>query len=297
MRSSWLPLLVSLALHGVFALLGWALFSAGFPSAAAPLPVRACVLVPDSKLTLTLIEPTGPRRPSGAEKSPAESTAARPVVISIPVQPDGPGTTVPAVAGIGPGETSEPNSGPSGQGLVGTGNGAATSFFNVPVQGRSVVYVIDRSLSMGPTGALDAAKFELLTSLHQLPDGSRFQVIFYNGSAEPLYFDRRGQLLPASPEVKEQLTAYVNSLLAEGKTNHVRAVQRALELEPDLIILVTDADELSPEQVAALTRQNRRRTMIHAIELTTTKQRGDGPLRRLAENNQGTYQALLLRPR
>src|SRR5581483_7459538 len=64
----------------------------------------------------------------------------------------------------------------------GNSNGGppGASFFQVASPARSVVYVLDRSGSMGPSGALERAKAELLLSLRRLPPEMLFQVIAYN---------------------------------------------------------------------------------------------------------------------
>src|SRR5207302_4579733 len=82
-----------------------------------------------------------------------------------------------------------PSGGPSrGAGARG-GTSAGTekpTFFGVPVQARSIVFVIDRSISMGLSGGLEAAKRELLASLEGLPAATRFQLVFYNHDVQAL---------------------------------------------------------------------------------------------------------------
>src|SRR5919198_794363 len=53
---------------------------------------------------------------------------------------------------------------------------ATTTFFQIATEGKAIVYVIDRSASMGCNGFLAAAKRELLASLERLPSTARFQV-------------------------------------------------------------------------------------------------------------------------
>src|SRR5262249_17807209 len=97
-----------------------------------------------------------------------------------------------ATAGAGkPGEAGAPANG-----------GAAASFLQGPARRRRIVYVIDRWVSMGISGGLDAARRELLASLAHLPEAARFQVILYNRAAEPLHLDGSSDLLPATGPVK-----------------------------------------------------------------------------------------------
>jgi hypothetical protein len=177
-----------------------------------------------------------------------------------------------------------------GGGGTGTeGSGVSGSLFPLPATAASVVYVLDRSVSMGMDDKLDIACRELLAGLRRLPPSARFQVVAYNSFAEPLLIDGRIELLPAEPAIIEQAAFQVRQLSASGDSDHVRALCRALALHPDVLFFVTDADALTLEQVACITSRNAG-TIIHAIELT--RRRGsdrDGPLARLARDNRGTY--------
>jgi von Willebrand factor type A domain len=186
----------------------------------------------------------------------------------------------------------------SGTGSAGgTGDGIVTAFFETPARGRSVVYVVDRSSSMGVNGALDAVKRELRASLDRLPPEARFQIVFYNRHAEVLSIDRQTGLLPATAANKSQAVQRLDSLTAEGSTEHLEALQRALSLGADVIYFLTDADDLPPQTVQAVTRLNQRRVSIHTMELTTANRgREDMPLQVLARQNRGVYRAVSLQP-
>src|SRR5439155_9282852 len=108
--------------------------------------------------------------------------------------------------------------------------GAATAFFGVPAAGQSVVFVIDRSASMGLAGRLDRAKREVAASLGLLPPSAKFQVIAYHRAAAPLRIRGQSGLLPATPDVVAAAVAAVEGLSAEGGTDHSRALRTALAL-------------------------------------------------------------------
>ncbi|MCS6852879.1 MAG: hypothetical protein NZ700_17100 [Gemmataceae bacterium] len=169
-------------------------------------------------------------------------------------------------------------------------SGGLTTFFDVPAQGRSVVYVIDRSASMGQHGRLSAARRELRRSLEQLPETALFQILVYNRHVEPLRINGRASLWLASPSHKECAFAFLDVLVPEGGTEHLPALRAALALHADVIYYLTDADDLRPEDVRLITALNRGRSAIHAIELTARHRcHEDMPLRRLARENRGTY--------
>jgi hypothetical protein len=152
-----------------------------------------------------------------------------------------------------------------------------------------VVYVLDRSMSMGVDRKLDFARRELIESLRQLHSGCRFQVVDYNDHADLLVLDGRMDLLPAEPAWIERAALALGKLQPSGTTNHLLALRRGLILRPDVLYLLTDADNLSPAEVQQITTINHG-TVIHTIELTRrAATNADGPLTRLAHDNHGTY--------
>ena len=181
----------------------------------------------------------------------------------------------------------------TGLGKAGRGNGSGgttTSFFGIATEGQKIVYVIDRSASMGLNGSFETAKRELLRSLASLPVSVRFQIIAYNRDAEPLLIGGKAELVDATPENKANAADLLKECYAEGGTDHVRALRRALLLLPDNIFLLTDADDLKAEQVRDLTVRNHDQSAIHAIELSNGRaRRGDQALHALAEQNRGIY--------
>jgi hypothetical protein len=198
-----------------------------------------------------------------------------------------------------PVESSEPlpvaQSGPavagaSNQGGA-SGSAGGSAFFPAATQARSVVFVIDRSMSMGLRGALDTARRQLLGSLGSLPEDVRFQVIVYNSTAELLA--PGSDLVYATHEMKRHTATRMDSLCAEGGTSHLPALKRALTLSPEVIYFLTDADDLNPEEQRVITKLNRGRCCIHVVELNTShRDRPWMPLQELARSNRGSYRAV-----
>ena len=181
-------------------------------------------------------------------------------------------------------------------GTLGEGGGT-TTFFHIATQGKAIVYVIDRSASMGLNGALATAKRELLASLERLPSSSRFQIIAYNRSAEPLRINGESGLVSATPENKRCVALFLEDMEAEGSTDHLPALRRALALGPDVIFFLTDADDLRSEQIRAITSLNHGRSIIHAIDLgRPLGAHGGLPLYALALDNGGRYQSVPIGP-
>lgn len=286
LRSCWLPVLLSLTVHALLALALTAL-----PSISSGedhfLEVNTCV-IGDLTLGLDL-----PRRGSLDSEPPPllEVSVGEPAVSP---STSGKHETPPNQ----PGAVSEGS--PIGDGSTeGTGQGSGwtgPAIFQVKGSGHSVVYVIDRSLSMGLNGALGSARRELLASLDRLPETVRFQVILYNRQAEPLRLDGHWDLVPATAANRQRVAELVEALRAEGGTDHLAALRRALVLQPEVLFFITDAAELTPQQVRTVTQQNQGRTAIHAIELSgaVSGSSADNPLSLLARSNRGTYRGVYL---
>jgi hypothetical protein len=157
--------------------------------------------------------------------------------------------------------------------------------------GRSFVFLIDRSKSMGQTGlnALQAAEEELMIALHPLQPTHRFQVIAYHH--ECVYLSRR-ELLPATEENKQLVRGFLSGLAAFGATEHEMALKSALHQQPDVIFLLTDGGDpqLSDAQIRSITRLAAGRTTIHCIQFGFGSPPAEGHfLEKLAEANRGGY--------
>ncbi len=272
-------LLLSLAAHALVALALCRVQGPG-PSRQA---VDTRVVETDVSLSLTALpaahslpQPTGGGEEQAAE---AEFTA---IVRDAPLAAGGAEAAAPVVVGRPPGVHP----------AAGVAAGGRPSPLEAPAAARSVVYVLDRSLSMGPNGALARARKELLISLARLPAGACFQVILYNRQAEPLAAGGRSGYLPADGPTREAVARALVATPAAGNTDHVHALRRGLFLRPDALFLITDGDGLSDAEVLEATRRNGGRTAIHTVDTGPRRADPDSPLRRLAALNGGTYRRL-----
>jgi hypothetical protein len=181
-----------------------------------------------------------------------------------------------------------------GRDRFGESGSTITSVFGVRGEGARFVYVFDRSGSMGGFGGLPlrAAKHELLASLKDLQPHHQFQIVFYDDGVElfnPL--GGRAQLVWADEAGRNLAAAFVQSIDPDGGTNHLQPLHLALNMRPDVIFLLTDADQppMTSAQLKSVRRRNTGAT-IHAIQF------GVGPpsssqnfLSRLAAQNGGQY--------
>ncbi len=297
----WLPALVlSLLLHMALT------FAFVHAQLKGPQGAGDSLMVVDS-LVLAAAEPFQPslalRRIPSAKAAPRQQTLPPSAPPSLPWKPTLDGPRPPArfqVATRSTGmaeEQEEPAdadargmSGGDPEGANGQGSGS-TRFLRIAAEGPSVVFVIDRSASMGKHGSLALARRELLASLEHLRSDVQFQVIAYNRVAEPLVIGGHDTLVPATAENKQAVEDFLSSLHAEGGTNHLHALRRALQLHAQVIFFLTDGDDISFQEIHQVTLLNRGRATIHAIELGDRPRSGPNlPLEGLARANHGLFQ-------
>lgn len=191
----------------------------------------------------------------------------------------------------GPGTGGGGGSGGGSGGGVGRGIGPGTEFFGARERASSYTYVIDCSGSMDTRRSLDVAKRELLASLNQLPPDAKFAVVFYNLQAT-IFTDSQNQtgLMAATAANKERLRTLLGKVVADGGTDHMKAIQTAFTLRSEVIYFLTDADLMTPAEVDKLLDEHGK-TRIHAIQFGTgaNLEGEDAPLARLAKATGGSY--------
>jgi von Willebrand factor type A domain-containing protein len=174
---------------------------------------------------------------------------------------------------------------------VPTGPVAPLSLFGIDTEGRSFVFLIDRSASMGAggLGVMQIAAKELTAHLDTLSPAQTFQVVAYNQSVAYVY---GRDLLPASEENRHKLVRFVSDLAAFGQTDHTRGLLAALKLNPEVIFLFTDGGDPQPDngQIRVVREAASGKTSIHCLHFG--RGRAGEParfLQRLAADNRGRY--------
>jgi hypothetical protein len=301
-RSIFLPLLVSIGLHVLGGVVVFWQASQSGRSSETPIPFDA-ISVEDESGTLDILTFS----PSKSGRFPAKGDVEESdnsFVLDVKIE-DLPGyqeTKEPAPVvhpiakganqeGVGA-RTNKQGSGASGPNGTGSSAGIGDkSLFPTVGADQSIVYLIDRSISMGLSGSLDLAKRQVLQCIESLPDSARFQVIFYtNHQVDLLSIDGQLGLLHATDSIKAKARALINRQQAKDGTQHLEALTTALRLKPKVIVLITDADDLAPDLVKKITSFNEHRCVIHTIELSEGR-KGDevSLLAMLATRNGGKY--------
>ena len=152
-----------------------------------------------------------------------------------------------------------------------TGSGFESSFFGTGGNAKRIVYVIDASGSL--LDSLDFVLTELKRSVTELSDQQQFSVFFFQG-------DRVVEIPPrgmkrADAEKKAHVMKWIDSgrIIPGFGTNPVKAIDRALRYQPQLLYLLSDnitgrgIYQVDQHQLLKSIKQaNRRGTHINAIQ-------------------------------
>jgi Mg-chelatase subunit ChlD len=130
--------------------------------------------------------------------------------------------------------------------------------------GQSVVYILDCSGSMGEFGKLDMARSALIATLRRQPDTLRFQVIPYNSNARLLVPGGMSTIAVNVGLAEAKLV----KLEAVGRSNHAEAIRIAVELRPEAIVWLTDADDLSAAKLKPIIGRAGKPIPIYLAEVT-----------------------------
>ena len=166
---------------------------------------------------------------------------------------------------------------------LGTGSGRGSGFFGAGGEARKIVYVVDRSGSM--TDSIDYVKFELKRSIGELGEEKEFHVIFYS-SGPPVEMPTR-RLVNATDRNKQLAFEFIDGVIPQGETDPSKALERAFDVKPELIYLLTDG-EFDKAIVGLVKKQNAGgQVTVHTIGFLYRM--GEQVLKQIAEENEGNY--------
>ncbi len=266
----------------------------------------------DPSTSLTDAEPEVPDDVPFTSQELSSVQTVQDVPSEAPVPLALPETLTTSVVGIGSPTVSLPSaqsllkpstSAGAGQPRAGGGAPQATSLFGARDVGNRFVYVIDRSWSMDGDGTgaspLNVAKDELAASLQRLNGSQEFQMIFYNTDGPVTLSNHSGRfdLFWATDTQRLDAIRQLRSIQANGGTDHIPALLRALKFNPDVIFFLTDGQEPMPSdnELRDITRRNTG-ARIHCIEFGTRTPIVDAAgveagnwLQKLAAENDGQY--------
>lgn len=178
------------------------------------------------------------------------------------------------------------------------GPGPAPVFFEKPFTGKSVVFVIDVSGSMleksGKTTRLREAFSGVMQALGGLDAGQRFNVLLFADRVdtfrpEPVAADR--------PTVVAAFRYLESDINCGGSTNLLEALRRAMSMEPDGILLLSDGEANSEDAAILAEVRYLRGKLSKRVRIDTVGfylKAGSRPellLKQIARENGGDYAA------
>lgn len=192
------------------------------------------------------------------------------------------------LGGSGTGGGAGGSGGGSGGGFGdGHGAGIGPGFFGTQGEGRTFIYIVDMSGSMGGK-RFQRAIAELNRSINRLKPHQEFYVYFFNDSTKPLFDKYPTRLLIATPANKGRATRWISSRRPNGLTNPMFALEQALAFKPDVIFLLTDGElENAADVRDMLRKRNQHGTTIHTIAFESSE--GSATLEAIAKENKGVY--------
>ena len=207
--------------------------------------------------------------PSPEARAPEAPATASPVE---PIKPPGvPSEARPPLAGLAPQTLPAEvlaviSRSVASQHVAGSSPASSVLAIHGPLApGKSVAYVLDCSGSMGEFGKLQLARATLLATVRNQPESVRFQLITYNSAARVLV---PGGCVPATAANIETVGAKVLLQDAKGRSNHVEAVRVAIQSRPDVILLLTDAEDLALAQFRPLLASAGKPIAIYVAKVT-----------------------------
>jgi len=159
---------------------------------------------------------------------------------------------------------------PAGGRRGGAPGGRAATFFGRVGQASSVCFLCDNSNSYRD-GRFHAVLEEVARAVEALRPDQRFFVVFFSDTAYPLLHpDSPGELLPATPDNKRKLRAWLSTVeMCRGGQGIHDAVKLAATLDAEAVYLLSDG-ELGPTVVRALEQADFGGAAVHTFGLQQT---------------------------
>ena len=171
-----------------------------------------------------------------------------------------------------------------------------STYYDLPIFARRLVFVIDSSASMRKRGRMDAAKLELIDAVNSLDEETSFGIVAFNSSTGAW----QRVLQKATTPAKASAAMWINSLEPINYTASYDALEATFGFKNlEAIYFVSDGAPTvgkivdKDEIVGAVREGNRtRRVTIYTIGIEPDEDKDntfEGFLKTLAEENYGLY--------
>lgn len=167
-------------------------------------------------------------------------------------------------------------------------DGSRATFFGAKVEATRIVYLVDSSNSMKGAKFAKAAE-ELMKSVKGLSERQKFYVLFFSDTMHPMFEpDAPADMVPATWLHVTRLERMVGEMQMKLGTNAKEAAQRAFELKPDVIYILSDGAFTDPTRRFLMRENTAPKVPIHTIGFRTSE-RGEDALHAISDKYGGTY--------
>lgn len=192
----------------------------------------------------------------------------------------------------------------TGGGLEGVENAAGesvkapASFFGAKTVASRFVFVIDNSNSM-TKGRFETALNELAKTLESLNENQSYYILFYSDTAYGLFHPYAvSDLIPATKKNKIATLKWLLTVQLCLRTDAAEAIQKALELEPDVIFVLGDGaftDAQAVQKVVRARTEDQKKIKINALGMEVNANAAKN-FTFLAQESGGTYNDVGVHP-
>jgi Ca-activated chloride channel homolog len=153
-------------------------------------------------------------------------------------------------------------------------------------QGNEIVFVLDRSGSMGGS-SMPEARTALRLCLRQLREGDRFNILAFDDTIEAF----APQLLPFTQATLQRADAWLQGVDARGGTELLEPMLEAAKLAPSgVIVVLTDGEVANEDEILAAFVAAQRSARVYSFGIGTNV--SDALLLALAEKTGGAVEMI-----
>lgn len=168
--------------------------------------------------------------------------------------------------------------------------GASNSFMGIPLEGKSIGFLVDRSGSMEGE-RIERLRSEIERSVTKLVDGTPFCIVAYSSEHEVMPGGSTG-LVAKDGKMAEGVIRWIQKLPAEGDTKPVGGLRALIAMKPETVVFLTDGqfaaeDKQTIDALIAEFKSTQPSARVHSIALF--QQSEEEFLKQIAEKTGGSY--------
>ena len=171
---------------------------------------------------------------------------------------------------------------------------AGPSFMGLPLDPKSVAFLVDRSSSMAGHG-ISKLRDDLSAAIAALPGGTQFNVVAFGDDFQVMP-GGEDSLIEATPAAKAGAQAWLTALQTTGLSRALPAIQRLLELSPDHIVLLADGELTDAKEVVELLVRDASSGLPKIDTISLFGREGEESLSKISQSTGGSHRFVAFDP-